>query len=124
MKRLFIWLLWTIVIVGACVAIDQLLLRSSLNSSVFTTTQTFYKDFRSRIITLADKNDSRLEAVVKENWPPKVPAVVAEKIKPLVQPAPEQGGYVYPDKNGGMHFAARLDDIPREYRAAAKPLQK
>ena len=123
MKRLFIWLLWLLVIAGLCVAGDQLLLRSSLNSPIYAAAQTFYKDFRGRIIQLANKKDQRLETV-KESWPSPLPPTVMEKIAPLLQRETEAGGYVYTDKEGGLHLATRLDEVPKEYRAAAKPLQK
>jgi hypothetical protein len=123
MKRLFIWLLWLLLIAGACVAGDQLLLRFSMNSPIYGAAQTFYQDFRGRIIQLANKKDHRLETV-KEHWPPPLPPAVMEKIEPLLQRETEPGGYVYTDKAGGLHLTKLLDDIPEEYRAAAKPLQK
>ena len=123
MKRLFIWLLWLLVIAGVCVAGDQLLLRFSMNSPISGAAQTFYKDFRGRVIQLAQKKDHRLETV-KENWAPPLPPALMEKIEPLRQRETEVGGYVYTDKEGGLHLTTRLDDVPKEYRAAAKPLQK
>ena len=123
MKRLFIWLVWTLVIVGVCVAGDQLLLHFSMDSPIYGTAQTFYKDFRGRLIQLVKKEDHRLEAV-KENWPPPLPPALREKVEPLLPPAVKPGGYVYTDKEGGLHLTTRLDEVPREYRATAKPLQK
>ena len=123
MKRLFIWLLWTVVIVGVCVAGDQLLLHSPFNSPVYVTAQTFYQDFRGRIGRLVKKEDHRLEAI-KKSWPPTLPPAVQEKIKPLRPGEEKPGGYVYSDKNGGLHLTTTLDDVPKEYRATAKPLQK
>lgn len=123
MKRLFIWLVWALVIAGVCVAGDQLLLRFSMNSPVYDAAQTFYQDFRSRIVQFVKKEDHRLEAV-KASWPPTVPPAVREKIEPLLPRKAEPGGYVYTDKAGGLHLTTRLDEVPREYRATAKPLQK
>jgi hypothetical protein len=123
MKRLFIWLVWAAVIAGVCVAGDQLLLHVSMNSPIYGATQTFYKDFRGRLIRFVKKEDHRLEAV-KEAWPPALPAAVREKVEPLLPGEAEPGGYVYTDKEGGLHLTTRLDEVPKEYRAAAKPLQK
>ena len=123
MKRLFIWLVWALVIAGVCVAGDQLLLHFSMNSPGYGAAQTFYQDFRGRIIQLAKKEDHRLEAV-KESWPPTLPPAVREKIEPLLQHEAKPGGYVYTDKEGGLHLTTRLDEVPKEYRATAKPLQK
>jgi hypothetical protein len=123
MKRLFIWLLWVVVIAGLCVAGDQLLLHYSLDSPIYGAAQTFYKDFRARIVQLARKEEHRLEAV-KERWPATLPAVMQEKVEPLPQHEAAPGGYVYTDKGGGLHLATRLDEVPKEYRATAKPLQK
>ena len=123
MKRLFIWLLWAVVIVGTCVAADQILMRYSLDVSAYRAAQTFYKDFRSRIILLAKKEDLRLEGV-KGDWSPTLPPAMLEKIEPLLQRDVEPGGYVYIDKAGGLHLTTRLDEVPKEYRATAKPLKK
>ena len=123
MKRLFIGLVWALAIVGICVAGDQLLLRFSMNSPIYGAAQTFYRDFRGRIVQVIKKEDHRLKAV-KENWPPTLPPAVQEKIEPLLSPAPEPNGYVYTDKDGGLHLTTRLDEIPKAYRATAKPLQK
>lgn len=122
MKHLFIWLVWALVFVGVCIASDQLLLHFSMDSPVYNAAQTFYKDFRGRIIQLVKKEDHRLEAV-KGSWSPPLPPAVQKKIEPLL-PAAETSGYVYTDKAGGLHLATRLDEVPREYRATAKPLQK
>lgn len=123
MKRLFIWLLWAVVIVGTCVAADQLLMRYSLDVQAYRAAQTFYKDFRSRIILMAKKDDLRLEKV-KGDWSPTLPPAMLEKIEPLLQRDVEPGGYVYIDKAGGLHLTTRLDEVPKEYRATAKPLKK
>jgi hypothetical protein len=123
MKRLFIWLLWAVVIAGVCVAGDQILLRYSMDSPIYGAAQTFYKDFRVRIIQLAKKEDHRLEAV-KEHWPLALPPAVQEKVEPLLPREAKPGGYVYTDKEGGLHLTTHLDEVPKEYRATAKPLQK
>ena len=123
MKRLFIWLLWAVVIVSTCVAADQILLRYSLDVSAYRAAQTFYQDFRNRIILLAKKDDLRLDGVTG-NWSPTLPPAMLEKIEPLLQRDVEPGGYVYIDKAGGLHLTTRLDEVPNEYRAAAKPLKK
>jgi hypothetical protein len=124
MKRLFLWLLWALVIVGVCVASDQLLLHFSMKSPITAAAQTFYKDFRGRVIQLVKKEDHRLEAV-KESWPPPpLPPAVREKVAPLLQSEAKTGGYVYIDKEGGLHLTTRLDEVPQEYRATAKPLEK
>ena len=123
MKRLFIWLLWALVMTGVCVAGDQLLLHSSMNSPAFRAAQIFYQDFRGRIIQFVKKEDHRPKTV-KEYWPAAVLSEVREKIEPLSQPKAEPGGYVYTDRQGGLHLATHLEEVPSEYRAAAKPLQK
>lgn len=123
MKRLFLWLLWAVIIVGTCVAIDQILTRYSLDVPAYRAAQTFYQDFRSRIILLAKKDDLRLEKVTGD-WSPTLPPAMLEKIEPLLQRDVEPGGYVYIDKAGGLHLATRLDEVPKEYRATAKPLKK
>lgn len=123
MKRLFIWLLWVVVIVGTCVAADQLLMRYSLDVPAYRAAQIFYQDFRSRIILLAQKDDLHLDGM-KADWSPTLPPAMLEKIEPLLQRDVEPEGYVYIDKAGGLHLTTRLDEVPKEYRATAKALKK
>ncbi|MDO9080589.1 MAG: hypothetical protein Q7U44_07285 [Desulfuromonadales bacterium] len=123
MKRLFIWLLWALVIVGTCVAADQLLLRYPLDVPAYRAAHTFYQDFRSRIILLVKKDDLHLEKV-KGDWSPTLPPALPGTIEPLLQRDVEPGGYVYIDIAGGLHLTTRLDEVPKEYRATAKPLKK
>lgn len=123
MKRLFIWLLWAVLIIGVCIAGDQLLLRSSIDSPVYGAAQNFYKDFRGRLVKLYRKEDHLLQGV-KESWSPTLPAEVKEKIRPLLPAKVEASGYVYSDKDGSLHMTSTLDEVPKEYRGAAKPLQK
>lgn len=123
MKHLFIWLLWALVIAGVCVVGDQFLQRSSLNSPIYDAAQTFYQDFRGRIISFVKKNDLQREGVTERWSPPTLPAL-GKKVNPRIQPEQQPSGYVYSDKDGGLHLTSRLDEIPKEYRTAAKPLQK
>ena len=123
MKRLFIWLVWALMITSVCIAGDQLLLHFSMDSPIAGAAQTFYKDFRGRIIQLVKKEDHRMEAV-KEGWPPTLPPAVRGKVEPLLPGEAKPEGYVYTDKEGGLHLTTRLDEVPKEYRATAKPLQK
>lgn len=123
MKRLFIWLLWAVLLTGVCVAADQILLGFSINSPVYGAAQTFYKDFRGRIIRLVKKEDHYLDEI-KEKFPPAVLPMLQEKVKPLLESEEKPGGYVYSDKNGGLHLTTTLDEVPKEYKATAKPLQK
>lgn len=123
MKHLFIWVLWAVVIVGVCVAADQILLRYSMDSPIYGAGQTFYKDFRGRFIQLVKNKDHRLKAA-NESLPPTLPPTGQKKMKPLLQGETEPGGYVYTDKEGGLHLTTRLDEVPKAYRATAKPLKK
>lgn len=124
MKGLFIWLLWGVLIAGVCVAADQLLLHSSVDSPTLAAAQTFYRDFRVRIIHLVKKDEHRLEALIPESPTLRRPAGPAETSKSLPVLTPKPGGYVYSDKDGGLHLTTRLDEVPKEYRARARPLQK
>lgn len=123
MKQLFIWVLWGVVIIGVCIAGDQLLLRYSMDSPVYGAAQTFYKDFRGRLAQLLHKEDHRIKEL-KESWPPALAAEVKEKMAPLLHSQTESTGYVYSDKEGGLHLTSTLNEVPKEYRPSAKPLQK
>lgn len=118
MKRLVIGLLWLLLIAGVCIAFDQILLRMPLQQPVLVTAQTFYRDFRARLLRLAKQEEGRI-ATVKGSLPALVPSA------PPAPPATvEAAGYVYTDRQGGLHMATRLEEIPEAYRASAKPLQK
>lgn len=124
MNRFFVFLLWLAIIVGVCIACDQILLRMPFTSPAMVATQTFYRDFRGRLLHLTAKEEVRIE-VVKEKLPAWIPGAAPEKAPEKKEPpAAEVSGYVYTDKAGGLHMAPRLEDVPKAYRAAAKPLQK
>lgn len=120
MKRLVIGLLWLLLIAGVCIALDQILLRMPLQQPVLGTAQTFYRDFRGRLLRLAKQEEGRI-ATVKASLPAWGPAAGPAPAAPA---AGEAAGYVYTDRQGGLHMATRIEEIPEAYRASAKPLQK
>lgn len=122
MKRLVIGLLWLLLIAGVCIALDQILLRMSLQQPALGTAQTFYRDFRARLLRLAKKEEGRI-ATVKASLPAWVPAAGTAPA-PAAPASVEAAGYVYTDRQGGLHMATRIEEIPEAYRASAKPLQK
>ncbi len=105
--RLFSWLILTLVIL-AC--LDQLMLRVPLEAPGVREAQTFYLDFRSRLLRLVGlgADERSIEQLI-------------EASKPAKQPAKPQR-YLYADEHGVLQFADSLEQVPLKYRQDAQPL--
>lgn len=104
--RFILWLVLTLILV---VVGDQLLIKRHFTTPVLTQTQTFYRDFRARLLTLGrtagfeDRIGQTIEAEMK------TPAAAASR-------------YLYVDADGVLHFADSLDEVPPAYRQGAQRL--
>ncbi len=100
----------------ALVAIDQLLLRVPLPLPGVTAAQTFYVDFRSRLLeligfkTTMPATKQSIEQVIEANTP-----------APAVKP-PANRRYLYVDDAGALQFADSLSQVPARFRQTAQPL--
>jgi len=151
MDRFVVFLLWLVLIVGAAVAFDQVMVRVPFHAPVLVETQIFYRDFRTRLISLRHERKSppaTIEGVIERHSSPEVAdkPKKQEKAAPQVVPAPPPAaavprkaaegvkkggeaslaleGYVYADKDGVLHMVSRWEEVPQGYRGVAQPLNK
>lgn len=106
--RFILWLVLTLILV---VVGDQLLIKRHFTTPVLTQTQTFYRDFRSRLLTLGrtDGFEDRIGQTIEAEM--KIPAAAASR-------------YLYVDAAGVLHFADSLDEVPPAYRPGAQQLDQ
>ncbi|MFO7813079.1 MAG: hypothetical protein R6V21_08930 [Pelovirga sp.] len=105
--RFVLWVMLTLVLV---VAIDQLMIKRHFTTPVLEETQVFYRDFRSRLLTLGrtDDLDDRIGQTIeaqKDSWDEGSPS-----------------RYLYVDTAGVLHFADSLNEVPPAYRRSAQRL--
>lgn len=104
------FILWVVLALVLVVVADQLMLRRQFNTPVLTEAQTFYRDFRTRLLTLGstDDLDDRIGQTIE------------------AQKNTSNGGvparYVYVDAAGELHFADSLNEVPPAYRQDAQRL--
>lgn len=105
--RFILWVMLTLVLV---VVIDQLMIRRQFTTPVLKETQVFYRDFRSRLMTLGrtDDLDDRIGQTIEAQK-----GFSAEE-------TPSR--YLYVDAAGVLHFADSLNEVPPAYRQSAQRL--
>jgi len=108
--RLFLWLVLVLVVVGG---LDQFLVRVPLDKPVLSPVQTFYVDFRSRLLGLIG---------VKPGPAPTSIEKVIEETSSAPQQSKKLQRYLYVDAAGELQFADSLAHVPVKYRKAAQPL--
>jgi hypothetical protein len=143
MKRLFSFFFWSFLFLVVCLGLDQLLVRSEMQLPVLAEVRTFYVDFRTRLLHLAqrlpeDESPSKGKSALSR--PKKGTAVLP---KAAGSPAsPREGNtasattslsptaeerlprYLYADDQGALLFADRLEDVPPAYRRNAQRLER
>jgi hypothetical protein len=116
MFKLTRWIIWGFLTLLLLTLIDQTLLRVDLPIPGYAEVHKFYRDFRSRLLGLVDKDPvARVISTTKE-------AALAE-----VKKAPTTGQkvlprFLYVDSEGALQFADSLDLVPLQYRRDAQPL--
>ena len=111
--KLFAWVLIAGVVL---VAFDQLLVRVPLQLPGVTAAQTFYVDFRSRLLDLMGLEDTvpAAEQSIEQ-------VIEIHKTDPARKPASDQR-YLYVDDAGALQFADSLDQVPAKFQQSAQPL--
>ena len=107
--KIFIWLVLLLVVVGG---FDQFLLRVPLEMPGLSQAQTFYVDFRARLLGLVGVD-------------PATPSASIEQLIETTGSAPQQlqpQRYLYVDADGVLQFADSLQQVPAKFRQAAQPL--
>lgn len=114
MIRIVRWLIWLMVSLIVLTLLDQALTRVPMKVPVLEQFQTFYVDFRGRLVGIVSKPEAK----------PSIEEVIDKTGKSA--PAPEKPQaplYLYSDDSGELHFADRLEDIPPAYRKDAQPME-
>jgi hypothetical protein len=113
MLKLFAWIVFSVLVL---LAADQLLVRVPLGLPGATQAQTFYVDFRGRLLDLigVSPGESGAGKSIEE-------VIEATTQAPtLKKSAPQR--YLYVDESGELQFADSLSLVPAKYREAAQPL--
>jgi hypothetical protein len=144
MKLLFSFLFWAFLFLVACVGLDQLLMRVAMPLPVLAEVRTFYADFRTRLLHLAQRTPEATAPGGKKAAPARLqqsgpvlpkaaepPSVLPrEKKRPPATSSPSADGeakaphYLYVDGKGALLFADRLEEIPPAYRKDAQRLAR
>jgi hypothetical protein len=134
MKRIVSILFHSLLFIGLLLAIDQAFVHLPLDLPGLRQSQTFYLDFRGRLLGLRPPSmpkgpglsvESLIEAEERSIAKPKVaaPASTGPRVKEPPAPAGAQSPrFLYPDASGQLQFADRLEEIPEALRAKAQPL--
>lgn len=109
LKMLF-WLTLVLVVAGG---LDQLLVRVPLNTPGLTPVQTFYVDFRARLLGLVGVRPARAPTSIE---------TVIEATSAAPQQQNKSQRYLYVDETGGLQFADSLSQVPLRFRKSAQPL--
>jgi hypothetical protein len=126
MKKLLAFSCWTLIFGLLLLGLDQFFLRIPASVSPHREAQTFYLDFRTRLLALtAGEKSGAPASPVPGQKPsgaaPKTPAAAQAPAPAMEAPALR---YVYVDQGGDLHFADSLQEIPAPYRADARPLSR
>lgn len=108
--KMFFWLLLILVLL---VGFDQFLVRVPLDAPGLSHAQTFYNDFRSRLIGLVSPDVSVLPTSIEQ---------VIETSGAVSLPAPKATRYLYADDSGELQFVDSLEQVPVRFRKVAQPL--
>jgi hypothetical protein len=145
MKRLVSFLFWSFLFLVVCVGLDQLLVRVEMPLPVLAEVRTFYVDFRTRLLQLGHRLPANLGGAERKApasvpaWPKAAP-VQPKAAEPALSPpekmsiparpgsVPPAGAsnprYLYVDRQGELHFADRIEDVPVAFRKEAQRLEK
>jgi hypothetical protein len=109
--KLFAWMVFG---VALFVASDQLMVRVPMAVPGVAQAQTFYVDFRSRLLGLvgftAPRSAGQIERLIDANK------------ETRVDRAAGHGRFLYVDGAGNLQFADSLQQVPEAYRKSAQPL--
>jgi hypothetical protein len=112
--KLLFWIGVFAVLLGG---LDRLLLQRSMTTPGVMQFQTFYVDFRSRLLGLISRqggnSGASIEGVIEQS---------AARQAPVKGRAGQR--YVYADKQGVLHFVESLTEVPPAYRQDAQLLEE
>lgn len=103
-------ILWLMLAVALMLAGDWLLMQRTFDAPGLHHGQRFYRDFRTRLLHL--------------NSPPQDPIGQAIEAQSVPEEHTSTPRFVYVDRDGKLHFADHLEQIPEAYRQAAQSLER
>jgi len=108
--RFIRFILWVLLALVLIVVVDQLMIRRHFMTPVLEEAQTFYRDFRARLLTLGrtDDLDDRIGETIE--------------VQKDLSDEEASSRYLYVDAAGELHFADSLDEVPPAYRQSAQRL--
>jgi hypothetical protein len=131
MKKIVFFFVWTLVFVLLLLGIDQFFLRVPASVAPHREAQTFYLDFRTRLLALfPDAQLAGQQRAGGQEQPllPAEPGKGSGNAAPVTSPpSPAAAGevrYIYVDQAGELHFADSLQEVPSRYRAEARPMSR
>ena len=127
MKPLFKTIFWTVFLILLLLGIDQYFVRVPASQPAVTVVRAFYLDFRSRLLRQLPEEgpvsvEAGIEAAEKEVVQPQSQALAPKKAAPVSAAEEPKIKYLYADADGGLHFAASLEEIPEPFRRQAQRL--
>ncbi len=109
---------WSLLAIAFLATIDQLLVRVPFELPGVAQAQTFYVDFRGRLLGLfgVEKRAALPQKSIEQ-------LIESGRDEPLENHQPLQR-YLYVDDAGALQFADSLELVPQRYRDSAQPLAK
>ena len=111
MLKMLRFCLWLVVAMIALAVFDQVMVRIPLQTAGFKQAQTFYVDFRQRLLGLTGKGASpSIEQVIE--------TTTQQRQKQPSRPQP----YLYVDERGALQFVDSFEQVPEPFRKDAQSL--
>ncbi|HKJ04969.1 MAG TPA: hypothetical protein VJ974_05175 [Geopsychrobacteraceae bacterium] len=115
MLKLVRWLVWLLVSLIVLTGLDQTLVRVPMKVPVLEQFQSFYVDFRGRLLGLTSRQ-------VKQYSVEQVIETTEKQVAPSAKVAGPR--FLYVDDSGALQFADSLDAVPEPYRKDAQPMEQ
>ena len=114
MLKLLKYILWVVVLLALTTGFDQIMVNIPLTTAGLKQTQTFYLDFRLRLLNLVGIEMPTEEDMIKQ--------VIEKSGTTESASTPKVSRYLYVDDQGALQFADSLQQVPVKYRPQAQPL--
>ena len=129
MKHLFKTIFWTFFLILLLLGIDQYFVRVPASQPTVAAVRSFYLDFRARLLRQLPEEvpvsvEAVIEAAEKEVAQPQPQTLAPKKAAPVSAAEEPKYRYIYADADGGLHFAATLEEIPEPFRRQAQRLEE
>ena len=106
--------LWLVVAMIALAVFDQVMVRIPLQTAGFKQAQTFYVDFRQRLLGLT--------GVTGKSAPPSIEQVIETTTQQRQKQPSRPQPYLYVDERGALQFVDSFEQVPEPFRKDAQSL--